>query len=98
MIVDFVGPVFRWDARSDAWFFTSLPEPLSEEIREIPRIPRGFGSIPVRVSIGRSTWRTSIFPDGSRGTYVLPLKKSVRVSEGIVEGDDVGVSIELLDG
>jgi hypothetical protein len=97
VIVDFTGSVFRWDARSEAWFFVALPPPLSEEIREIPRIPRGFGSVRVHVEVGGSRWRTSIFPDAQRGSYVLPLKRSVRVLEGIDEGDEIVVSIEVLD-
>jgi len=98
VIVEFTGPVFAWSARSDAWFFTAVPEPLSAEIREIPRVTRGFGSVRVRARVGGSTWQTSIFPDSSRGAYVLPLKRSVRDAEGIVEGVDVDVRLEVLDG
>ena len=48
MIIEFAGEVFRWDAREDAaWFFASVPPELSEEIREIPRPYRGFGSVRV---------------------------------------------------
>lgn len=98
VIVEFAGPVFRWGARSEAWFFTALPTRLSDEIREIPRIPRGFGSVRVRATIGRTAWRTSIFPDAERGAYVLPLKRSVRDAEGVEEGVDVVVELEVLDG
>lgn len=97
MIVEFDGEVFQWDARLDAaWFFTALPEPLSADIREIPRPQRGFGSVRVRASVGGSTWTTSIFPD-SAGYYVLPLKKSVRVAEGLENGGPVSVRLEVLD-
>lgn len=97
VIVEFTAPVFRWDARSEAWFFAALPASLSEEIREIPRIPRGFGSVRVRATIGRTSWRTSIFPDAARGAYVLPLKRSVREAEAVVEGGEVVVRLEVLD-
>lgn len=97
MIVDFHAETFRWDARSDAWFFVALPAELSAEIREIPRIPRGFGSARVRATIGSTTWRTSIFPDAGRGAYVLPLKRAVREAEGVSEGDEVEVRLEVLD-
>ena len=98
MIVEFTGPVFRWDARTEAWFFTELPGALSAEIREIPRIPRGFGSVRVHVQIGRTAWRTSIFPDAERGVYVLPLKRSVREAEGLTEGAEIEVRLRLIDG
>ena len=97
MIVEFRAEAFRWDARSDAWFFVALPVELSAEIREIPRIPRGFGSARVRATIGSTTWRTSIFPDAGRNAYVLPLKRAVRDAEGVSEGDEVHVHLQILD-
>ncbi|MDR7185770.1 hypothetical protein J2X85_002806 [Microbacterium trichothecenolyticum] len=99
MIIEFDGDVFRWDAREDAaWFFTSVPPELSEEIREIPRPYRGFGSVRVRAQIGGSEWTTSIFPSSDSGSYVLPLKKAVRVAEGLVDGGPVTVRLVVLDG
>lgn len=98
MIVEFDGDVFRWDAREDAaWFFTSVPAELSEEIREIPRPYRGFGSVRVRARVGASEWTTSIFPS-SDGTHVLPLKKAIRDAEALVEGGPVRVRLDVLDG
>lgn len=97
MIVEFDGDVFRWEARTETWFFAALPEDLSAEIREIPRPTRGFGSVRVAVTIGGSSWRTSIFPDAGRGAYVLPLKRAVRDAEGIEDGDVVRVRVHVLD-
>jgi len=99
VIIEFDGDVFRWDAREDSsWFFTAVPPELSEDIREIPRPYRGFGSVRVRARIGGSVWATSIFPDSQRGSYVLPLKKAVRDAEGLVDGGAVTVRLEILDG
>lgn len=98
MIVEFEGDVFRWEARSQAWFFVAVPEELSADIREIPRMPRGFGSVRVDAQIGGSQWRTSIFPDAQRGEFVLPLKRAVRDAEGIGDGDVIGVRLAILDG
>mgnify|MGYP000892830549 CR=1 FL=1 len=98
MIVDVEGVLFRWQSRSDAWYFAPLPEEVSADIREVPRPGRGFGSVPVHVTVGSSQWRTSIFPDSARGVYVLPLKKSVREREGISEGDTVRARLEIVDG
>lgn len=98
MIIEFDGEIFRWDARQDAaWFFTAVPPGLSEEIREIPRPYRGFGSVRVRARVGRSEWSTSIFP-GADDVYVLPLKKKVRDAEFLVDGGPVSVHLEILDG
>ena len=56
---------------------------------------RGFGSLPVRVTIGVTTWDTSIFPHTSTGSHLLPLKATVRKAEHIQGGDTVAFSLEL---
>ncbi|AZS43455.1 hypothetical protein BWL13_01014 [Microbacterium oleivorans] len=98
MIVDVAGVLFRWESRRDDWYFVPLPEEVSADIRDVPRPGRGFGSVPVQVTIGASTCRTSIFPDASRGVYVLPLKRSVREREGISDGDTVHARLDVFDG
>ncbi|WP_194408820.1 DUF1905 domain-containing protein [Microbacterium cremeum] len=98
MIIEFESDVFRWDAREDSsWFFTAVPPELSDDIREVPRPARGFGSVRVRARIGGSEWTTSIFPDSKSGSYVLPLKKAVRDAEGLVDGGPVTVRLHVLD-
>jgi hypothetical protein len=99
VVIEFEGELWAWDARrDDSWTFVSLPVDASDEIRELMTTPRrGFGSIRVRVTIGGSTWTTSIFPDSARGTYVLPLKRSVRRAEDIDVGDVAAVTIEVID-
>jgi hypothetical protein len=91
----FTAPLWQWMARRDEWFFVSVPEDMSDEIMaRSAGLTGGFNSVPVQVTIGRSTWRTSIFPGGD-GRYSLPLKKSVRVAEGIERDSIVDVTIEL---
>lgn len=96
MIVEFETEVWRWTVRRESgWCFASVPPELSDGIREIPRMHRGFGAVRVRATLGGSTWTTSIFPGDE--TYSLPLKKAVRESEGIDVGDTVTVRLEILD-
>lgn len=97
MIYLFDAELWLWDARpSDSWTFVSLPEEASAEIREVAgALPRGFGSVRVTVTIGATTWKTSIFPDAKAGVYVLPLKKAVRKAEGVEAGDTATVRVEL---
>lgn len=98
MIIEFESEIFLWDARADvAMHLTSVPPELSEDIREIPRPQRGFGSVRVVARVGGSEWKTSIFPDKKTGTYVLPLKKAVRDAEKLVVGGPVLVRLEVLD-
>ena len=99
MIVAFDAELWIWDARrSDSWTFVSLPGEASEEIRELAGGGRpGFGSVRVRVTIGGTTWATSIFPDSARGRYVLPVKRAVRKAEALEAGDVATVTVEVVD-
>ena len=90
----FTSSLWRWAARKDAWFFLTVPPDISDEIEAIPRPPRGFGGVRVEVTVGRTTWQTSIFPGGDG--YVLPMKRAVLKKEGIEEGDLVDVTVELV--
>ena len=84
---------------SAAWHFLSLPEDDADDIEaRHGGDAAGFGSIKVEVTVGATTWSTSVFPDSKSGSYVLPVKKAVRTAEGIGDGDDVDVSLDVLDG
>lgn len=98
MVVEFDAELWIWDARrGDSWTFVSLPAEASEQIRELAGGPRrGFGSVRVRVTVGGSTWLTSIFPDSARGCYVLPIKRAVRKAETLDAGDTATVTVELI--
>lgn len=81
-----------------AWYFVTLPEHLADEIEYLTAgNRRGFGSVRVEVTIGSTTWRTSIFPDTNAKSYLLPVKKAVRTSENISDGDVVSVTLAVLD-
>lgn len=98
-MVVFDAELWIWDARrAESWTFVTLPVDASEEIREVTDGPRrGFGSVRVRVTVGGSTWKTSIFPDSGRGAYVLPIKRAVRKAEALDAGDVATVTVELVD-
>jgi hypothetical protein len=91
----FTAPLWQWQARRDEWYFVTVPDDLSDEIAARSEgLTGGFNSVPVQVQVGATTWRTSIFPGGD-GRYSLPMKKAVRVAEGIEPGSTVDVRIEL---
>lgn len=99
MVVTFDAELWIWDARrTDSWVFVSLPTDASEEIRDLAGGPRrGFGSLRVRVTVGGSTWTTSIFPGSGNGNYVLPIRRPVRKAEALDVGDTATVTVELID-
>jgi Domain of unknown function (DUF1905) len=94
---DFTAPLWVWDGDA-AWHFVTLPEELSDDIEARTAHRRsGFGSVRVEVTVGATSWATSLFPEKRSGAYVLPIKKQVRVREGLSTGDGVAVRLALLD-
>ena len=78
------------------WRFLALPKKEGTEIKEkFGKLVRGWGSLPVTVTIGKTEWKTSIFQDKKSGTYLLPLKAQVRKAEEIVDDDSVQFIIKL---
>jgi hypothetical protein len=79
-----------------SWRFTGIPQKEGKEIKKtFGTHARGWGSLPVSVTIGKTTWDTSIFPDTQSGSYVLPLKAKVRKTEGIEDDSVVSFSLRL---
>jgi hypothetical protein len=79
-----------------AWRFLGLPKREAKEIKEkFGKHAKGWGSLPVKVTIGETKWETSIFPDKKSGTYVLPLKAQVRKKERIDDGETVQFTLAL---
>ncbi|WP_067498441.1 DUF1905 domain-containing protein [Actinoplanes sp. TFC3] len=99
MIIDFEAELWIWAARrADTWTFVSLPADAAAEIRDrAAGLSRGFGSLRVEATIGTSIWRTSIFPDGARESYVLPVKRAIRAAQQVNPGDTIAVSVQVID-
>ncbi|MBP6860170.1 MAG: DUF1905 domain-containing protein [Candidatus Pacebacteria bacterium] len=78
------------------WRFLYLPKKEAAEIKEkYGKSAKGWGSLPVAVTVGKTTWDTSIFPDKKSGTYLLPLKAKVRKSEDILDEDTVAFRLRI---
>jgi len=96
MRLTFTAPLWQWDARPDLWTFVTVPAEQSDQILDRAEgRTRGFGSVRVEVTVGGTTWRTSIFP--SEDAYSLPIKRAVRDAEGLSLGSPVRVSLRLVD-
>jgi hypothetical protein len=67
--------------------WTYMPIPLSK----VPSVlPGGWGSIPLEVTLGKTTWKTSMFPLKKEG-YFIPVKKSVLKLENLHVGEEATV-------
>ncbi|NYD79274.1 DUF1905 domain-containing protein [Arthrobacter cupressi] len=58
---------------------------------------RGFGSVKVTATVAGTSWDTSIFPDSKSGSYLLPVKRSIRMAAGLREGDSVEVGLDIAE-
>ena len=80
----------------DGWYFLTVDKKQSAALKEkYGKGAKGFDSLPVVATIGKTTWQTSIFPDKQSGTYLLPLKAKVRAAEGLTEGDVVSFTLAV---
>ena len=79
------------------WHFLTLSRKHAAAIRALFAVgARPFGSLPVAVTIGATVWRTSLFPDNKAGSYLLPIKASVRKAEQIEDGMTVTAAVQIL--
>ena len=71
-----------------------MPEAECGELKEASAlVTYGWGMIPVTARIGRTEWKTSLFPKDGR--YVVPVKAVVREAEGLHEDDVVTVGLAV---
>ena len=92
----FSAPLWQYPGEG-SWYFVSVPEEISNDIADLTAgRRRGFGSVRVSVTIGTSTWQTSLFPSKS-GTYLLPIKKPIRRTESLTEDTPVEAHLDLID-
>jgi len=93
MIIEFNGEIWFWRGPAP-WFYITVPEEQSRDLKTISGfVTYGWGMIPVNVRIGKTEWKTSLFPKDGR--YIVPIKASVREAENLAAGDHVTVRLEV---
>src|SRR5687767_11269309 len=91
----FKTKVWVWEGEA-GWHFVTLPVEAAEEIDfYFAHLKHGWGSHKVSVTVGGTTWKTSIFPDKKAKSFLLPLKAEVRKKENMKEGDEIEFSITI---
>jgi Domain of unknown function (DUF1905) len=78
-----------------AWYFVTLPDDMSAQIKFFAGKAKGFGSVRVKAIVGGSSWKTSVFPESNSASYLLPVKAQIRQAESLRAGDKVRVQIAL---
>ena len=95
------GALWRWQGGSGgSWHFLTIDGAAGEALsgtalmRRMEKTLGGFGSLKVSAAIGDSRFNTSLFPSKELG-WLLPVKASVRKAEGLYEGDEATVLLEV---
>ena len=94
------GPVWLWQGTDGApakgsWYFLTIDGETAQAIRVAAVNAAAWGSVYVEVTIGATTWRTSLFPSKQAGGWLLPLKAAVRKAEKLAEGSVVEAVLAL---
>jgi hypothetical protein len=93
MEIEISGRIWYWRGPAP-WFFVTVPATQSRILKDISGfVTYGWGMIPVDVRIGKTEWKTSLWPKDGR--YIVPIKASVRKAEQLEEGDKVIVRLEV---
>lgn len=92
----FNGKVWKYEGPS-GWYFVYVNDKVSAEVKKLSQGKKkvGFGFIPIRATVGKTSWETTLFPT-KEGPYLIAIKVTVRKKEGIGEGDEVKISFNLL--
>lgn len=76
------------------WYFVSLPQEISKEIRiNLQWQEEGWGRMKAQSVIKDVTWKTSIWFDTKKDTYILPVKSEIRSKLSLKEDDLLHVSV-----
>ncbi len=89
------GKVIRYTVAPASWYFIPIDTEMSAAIRMVRTKTVGFQFIPIEATVGRTTWRTTLFPTKA-GQYLLALKAKVRQAESIREGVVLTVRLVLV--
>jgi hypothetical protein len=93
MNIEFSGEIFFWRGPAP-FYFVTVPAEQSSTLKAISGlVTYGWGVIPVEVRIGKTAWKTSLFPKGD--LYLVPIKAIVRKAERLSEGDEVTIQLEV---
>lgn len=91
--IEFDGEIWKWQGPAP-WHFVSVPPEQSRELKALSNsVTYGWGMIPVQVRIGKSTWKTSLWPKDD--FYIVPIKAAIRKAEKIDVGGMVTIQLEL---
>ncbi len=90
----FSAPLWLYSGKG-AWHFVTLPTDMAAEIKFFSGTHKGWGSIPVTVTLENSTWQTSLFPDSKANSYLLPIKAAIRKKHHLKADNTITLSLHI---
>ncbi|GMV32250.1 MAG: DUF1905 domain-containing protein [Chloroflexi bacterium CFX1] len=93
MKIEFKGKIFQWRGPAP-YLFVAVPDKQSAAIKAVSKlVTYGWGVIPVMVSVGKTEWKTSLFPKDGR--YLVPIRMSAQKAENLKEGGNVTIGLKV---
>lgn len=93
MQIEFDGNIWFWKGPAP-WYFVTVPAKQCDDLKNVSGlVTYGWGMIPATVRIGKTEWKTALWPKD--GSYIVPIKTSVRTAEKVEEGDTVTVYLHV---
>jgi len=72
------------------WTYIPIPD------KKVPQVKTGgWGSIPVNARVGKTIWKTSLFPMKGKN-YFIPIKRSVCEKESLSVGKTMTVFFSVV--
>ena len=92
-VLRFRGEIRHWRGPAP-YYFVPVPDEGCRDIQDVARaVTYGWGMVPVTVTLGSTTWATSLFPKDGR--YLVPVRARVRRAEQVDEGDTVALCVTV---
>jgi hypothetical protein len=93
MNIEFSGKIWFWRVPAPL-FFVTVPAEQGHDLKATSEfVTYGWGVIPVDARLGKTEWKTSLFPKDGR--YIVPIKASVRKAANLEEGYEVKIRLNV---
>tara|TARA_B100000508_G_scaffold138385_1_gene134369 strand:- start:54467 stop:54766 length:300 start_codon:yes stop_codon:yes gene_type:complete len=93
LIYTFTADIWLY-GENGRWHFVSVPADQAKEIRQFNKdLEEGWGRLKATAIANDHEWKTAIWFDKKKNTYLLPIKADIRKRFSLKEGDQIKVSI-----
>ena len=90
MTEKFSGVVEVFPECDNPWWFVQVPTKISNPYKPLAG---HFGFIAITINVGKSSWQSSLLPDGD-GRYIIALPAKVRKENNIKLGDKISIEFK----